>query len=75
MHNVLQLIEFVTSADSELVDDNTDCRTSVNAGVVVERRDEVGVFAAVEDDLLNFAVKDSRHLKLGLLAALLEAIV
>ena len=43
--------------------------------MAVERRDEVGVFAAVEDDLLNFAVKDSRHLKLGLLAALLEAIV
>ena len=58
-------------ADCYSIDDNTDGRSSINAGVVFERRKKVGVFAAVEDDLLNFAVKDSGHLKLGLLGALL----
>ena len=56
------------------VNDNTDgrIRSSVNAGgAALERREEVGVLAAVEDDLLNFPVKDSRHLKLVLLGALL----
>ena len=40
----------------------------------IERRDEVGVFAAVEENLLNFPIKDGRHVKLGLLGALLRAV-
>ena len=54
-----------------LVVNDTDTCGTILADALVERRGDVCIFAAVEENLLNFSIKDHRHQKLGFLGALL----
>ena len=44
---------------------------TILADALVERRGDVCIFAAVEENLLNFSIKDNRHQNLSLLGAVL----
>ena len=67
---VFKLLSENCSSDILLVVNDTDCGT-ILADALVERRGDVCIFAAVEENLLNFSIKDHRHQKLGFLGALL----